>query len=99
MVETAEFDGTVELGRQKDLHEQLYARKRDGELWRWVIAGREETNVGRNQMQLTPLPNDMLRITNGSDRMPVRLADNSTLPLLPPGQMCDLPLPVTIVVG
>lgn len=99
LVETAEFDGTVELGRQKDLHEQLYARKRDGELWRWVIAGREETNVGRNQMQLTPLPNDMLRITNGSDRMPVRLADNSTLPLLPPGQMCDLPLPVTIVVG
>jgi hypothetical protein len=84
---------------KRNLHEGLYARKRDGELWRWVIAGREETNVGRNQMQLTPCRTTWCDYERQRSNASPTQRSNSTLPLLPPGQMCDLPLPVTIVVG
>ncbi|MGL4550280.1 MAG: adenylate/guanylate cyclase domain-containing protein [Gemmataceae bacterium] len=94
--ETAEFDGPVELGRQRDREETLYSRRRDGDLWRWVIARRDETTVGRNQMLLTPLPDEKVRVGNGSDRQPIRFMD---APELAPGGACDLPLPVLIVLG
>ena len=38
--ESSEFDGPVELGRQRDRDEGLFARKREDNRWRWVIARR-----------------------------------------------------------
>ena len=34
--ESAEFDGPVELGRQRDRDEGLFSRKRETNAWRWV---------------------------------------------------------------
>ena len=42
--ETSEFDGPVELGRQRDRDEGLFSRKRENSNWRWVIARRDEND-------------------------------------------------------
>lgn len=94
--ETAEFDGPVELGRQKDRDESLFSRRREPDHWRWVIARRDETTIGRNQMRLVPLEDGRARITNGSDRQPIRFLDAAELP---PAGTCEMMLPVVIILG
>jgi adenylate cyclase len=96
LAESAEFDGPVEVGRQRDREEGLFSRKREGANWRWVVARRDETMIGRNQMRLEPLPDGRVRVVNGSDRQPIRFLD---APELAPGSTCELPLPVLIVLG
>src|SRR5438067_11304713 len=89
--EVSEFDGPVELGRQRDRDEGLFSRKQENGNWRWVIARRDETTVGRNQILITPLANDRVRVTNGSDKQPIRFQDRADLA---PGGSCDAPLPL-----
>src|SRR5262249_40410800 len=60
------------------------------------IARRDETTVGRNQILLTPLANDRVRITNGSDKQPIRFLDRADLQ---PGTSCDAPLPLHVILG
>src|SRR5262245_14703276 len=93
----AEFDGPVELGRQRDREEALFTRKKQATGgWRWVIASREEVSVGRNQVLIEPLGDNRARVRNGSDRQPIRFLDR---PDLGPGGSCELPLPVLIILG
>src|SRR5262245_40817663 len=92
----AEFDGPVELGRQRDRDEALFTRKKMPNGWRWVIAERGEVSVGRNQVMLEPLGDNRARVRNGSDRQPIRFLDR---PDLGPGGSCELPLPVLIILG
>jgi adenylate cyclase len=107
--ESSEFDGPVELGRQRDREERLYARRkaalryrdlagreRDAEGWRWVIAGREETTVGRNQAVVEPISEGIVYIYNGSDRQPIRFVDQ---PELMPTTGREVALPVLMVLG
>jgi adenylate cyclase len=94
--ESSEFDGPVELGRQRDRDELLFSRKSEGSTFRWVIARRDETTVGRNQMLLTPLPDGRVKVTNGSDKQPIRFLDR---PDLGPSASCEANLPVLIILG
>src|ERR1700722_12657278 len=94
--ETSEFDGPVELGRQRDRDEGLFSCKRENNTWRWVIARRDETTVGRNQMMLYPLADGRVKVSNGSDKQPIRFLDR---PDLQPGASCEANLPVLIVLG
>ena len=55
LIKSEDFDGPVELGREQNRDEGLYARRRDKGLYRWVVARREETAVGRSQIIVTPL--------------------------------------------
>src|SRR5579864_1880037 len=77
--ESSEFDGPVELGRQRDREEALFSRKRENTAWRWVIARRDETTVGRNQMRLSPTADGRVLVTNGSDKQPIRFLDRPDL--------------------
>jgi adenylate cyclase len=94
--ESSEFDGPVELGRQRDRDEGLFSRKRENDTWRWVIARRDETTVGRNQLRLEPLPDDKVQVTNGSDKQPIRFLDRADLQ---PGASCEAKLPVLVILG
>jgi adenylate cyclase len=94
--ESAEFDGPVELGRQRDREEALFSRKRENTAWRWVIARRDETTVGRNQMRLSPTTDGRVVVTNGSDKQPIRFLDR---PDLLPGASCEANLPVLFILG
>jgi adenylate cyclase len=94
--ESSEFDGPVELGRQRDRDEALFSRKREPNAWRWVIARRDETTVGRNQMLLAPTSDGRVKVTNGSDKQPIRFLDR---PDLMPGASCEANLPVLFVLG
>jgi adenylate cyclase len=94
--ESAEFDGPVELGRQRDRDEGLFSRKRETNAWRWVIARRDETTIGRNQMILSPMENGRIRVTNGSDKQSIRFLDR---PDLQPGACCEATLPVVFILG
>jgi adenylate cyclase len=94
--ESAEFDGTIELGRQRDRDEGLFSRKQENGTWRWVIARRDETTVGRNQIHLTPLADGRVKVSNGSDKQPVRFLDRADLQ---PGGSCEAALPVLIILG
>jgi len=93
---SAEFDGQVELGRQRDQDEELFSRKQENGVWRWVIALRDETTVGRNQLLLTPLLEGKLRLSNGSDKQAVRIADR---PDLQPSASSEVALPILIILG
>jgi adenylate cyclase len=96
LLESSEFDGPVELGRQRDRDEVLFSCKREPAAWRWVIARRDETTVGRNQILVTPLEEGRARVSNGSERQPIRFLDR---PDLQPSSSCELTLPVVIILG
>jgi adenylate cyclase len=93
---SSEFEGPVELGRQRDGTEDLFSRRRKGNRWRWVIARHDETTLSRAQVLLTPLADGQVRITNHSKTQPLRFLDR---PELPPASSCDLALPVVVLLG
>ena len=93
LIKSEDFDGPVELGREQNRDEGLYARRREKDLYRWVVARREETAVGRSQIIVTPLDDGRVRIKNGSDRMPIRFQDRAELP---PSTTIEIDLPTMI---
>lgn len=92
--QSAEFDGTVILGRQRDREETVFTRRVEENATRWVVARRDETTVSRNQMTITPLPDGRVRIANGSERTPIRFFEQ---PDLGPLATADLPLPLIVI--
>src|SRR5262249_52605594 len=94
--EASEFAGPVELGGQRDRDEALFGRKQENGISRWVIARRDETTIGRNQILLTPISNERVRVTNGSDKQPIRFLDRADLA---PGSSCDVPLPLHVILS
>ena len=93
LVKSEEFDGPVELGREQNREEGLYARRGGKAPYRWVVARREETTVGRSQIIVTPLDEGRVNIRNGSDRMPIRFQDRAELP---PGADIQIALPTVV---
>ena len=56
LVKAEEFDGPVELGREQNRDEGLYSRKGDKELYRWVVARRDETESSAIDFWHSPQP-------------------------------------------
>ena len=82
-----EFEGAVELGRQaKDEAAPFHATWMDDPArppacWRLVIGGQRETLIARHHVFLEPLAASQVRLTNRSDKQPVRLGHRSLPPL------------------
>jgi adenylate cyclase len=91
------FSGSVELGRQNDGREELYAARtvRNG-VWRVVIAPLDEDTVSRVHAHLEPLEGNRVRLTNRSGKVPIRLADGTELTA---GASCELELPAVLALG
>lgn len=91
------FNGTVELGRQSDGHEELYSQRQviPG-YWRAVIARLDEDTLSRKHLKLEPAAEGLVRVTNLSTKVPVRTTDGAELPA---ASARELPLPVTLLVG
>jgi adenylate cyclase len=91
------FSGAVELGRQNDGHEELYSQRQvlPG-YWRAVIARLDEDTLSRKHLKLEPAGEGLVRVTNLSTKVPVRVPDGSELAV---ASSRDLALPVTLLVG
>jgi adenylate cyclase len=94
LCQTAEFDGNVELGRQRNAQETLYSRNQTGGCSRWVVARKDETTVGREQIRLTPRADGMVDVRNGSDHQPIRFFEH---PELLPRETRALPMPFIVL--
>lgn len=90
------FSGEVELGRQRDGKEKLYACRKDGDRARVAIARLDEDTVSRDHARIEPLPDSKARITNISAKVSIRLADGSELKA---GAATEVPLPAVIYLG
>jgi adenylate cyclase len=69
-----EFEGPVELGRQSEPGEQIYSRRLESGRWRLVVAGSDEPSVSRKQVLVEPSGAGVVRLTNTSGTVPVRLS-------------------------
>jgi adenylate cyclase len=98
LVFSADFDGAVELGRQGEGTERLFARKYDEKdrRWRLVIAGRDEDSVSRKHALLEPLPGGKARLTNLSAKVPIRLPDGGDVA---PSRATEVTLPTFLLLG
>ncbi|HLN33632.1 MAG TPA: adenylate/guanylate cyclase domain-containing protein [Gemmataceae bacterium] len=96
LVHTVEALGPVELGRQSTREEEVYRQTKDSGSSRIVIAPLQEDIVSRKHVRLEPLADRKVRITNVSDKRPVRLADGTALK---PKAFCELSLPTVLTLG
>jgi adenylate cyclase len=91
------FSGSVELGRQNDGREDLYAaRQVKTGAWRVVIAPLDEDTISRQHAYLEPLAGSRVRLTNKSGKVPIRLADGTELSA---GRSVELELPAVLGLG
>ncbi len=91
------FAGTVELGRQNDAGEDLYAaRQVKSGAWRVAIAPLDEDTISRQHAYLEPLSGSRVRLTNKSRMVPIRLPDATELTA---GRSVELELPAVLGLG
>jgi adenylate cyclase len=91
-----DFEGTLEIGRQKDREHEPISRYPEAGGWRLVIAGREDKSVGRTHAQIVPLPDGRARIRNGSSGQPVWFQNGQKLA---PRDSCEVRLPSVLTLG
>jgi adenylate cyclase len=92
-----EFNEPVELGRQSETREALYAGKRlGGGNWRVAIAGLAEKTVSRKHILIEPLSGRKARVTNQSSVLAFHLPDGSELR---PGMTRDTMIPAFFSIG
>lgn len=96
LVYTGELDGTVELGRQQRPDERPFERRREGPVWRVVVAKINETTISRRQLQLEPLDEGRVRVTNLSSANVLMMEDGKTVEA---SASRDLILPAVFQVG
>lgn len=90
------FSGPVELGRQRDGKEVLYACRKDDKRSRLVIARLDEDTVSREHALIEPLANNRIKITNLSAKVSIRLSDGSELRA---GTATEVGMPTVIALG
>jgi adenylate cyclase len=92
-----QVSGQVEFGRQNEdeTAERLYTAHRKDLCTRFLIAGISENGVSRIHLVLEPMADNWVRLSNRS-RMPIRLDGGAALEK---GTSCDVPLPVTLMLG
>src|SRR5262249_49762412 len=91
-----DFEGTLEIGRQKDREHEPIARYPEADGWRLVIARREDKSVGRTHVRIITLPDGRARIRNGSSGQPVWFQNGQKLA---PDDSCDVRLPSVLTLG
>src|SRR5215468_8876639 len=91
-----DFDGPVELGRQRTEEPEPFSRKREDDRWRLIMARRDETGISRSHVFFEPLAGGSVRVTNVSSGQPVALDDTRELQ---PGAHRDVSLPLTVRVA
>lgn len=96
LVYSADLDGVLHLGRQRDVAEKPYSHAKDGDHWRVVIARVDESFVSRDHVRVEPLSDGGVRLTNLSDKSAVRLEAG---PELKPKGSHEAPLPLALVFG
>jgi adenylate cyclase len=98
LVHVAELTEPVELGRQSDNNETPGVQKRDAATggWRMAIARLGEDTVSRKHLLVEPLPDNRVRLTNLSRKLPVRLVDGRNLQ---PQESSELEMPAVVAVG
>ncbi len=89
----ADFEGTVELGRQRTAEEKLFAFSRQGDRWRLVIASGNEGGVSRSHVVLEPLADGAARVSNVSASQPIGVDGAANLG---PGVQREFVLPILI---
>src|SRR5262245_14930516 len=91
------FSGVVELGRQNDGHEELYSQRQIlAGYWRAAIARLDEDTLSRKHLKLELVGDGRVRVTNLSTKVPVRTSEGAELTA---ASTCDLPVPVTLLLG
>jgi adenylate cyclase len=91
-----EATGPVELGRQAEGEPAPFCSKPDGDRCRVIIARLDEDTVSRKHVLVEPLPYNLVKVTNRSGKLPIRLPNGSDLA---PGASAVLPLPAALGVG
>jgi adenylate cyclase len=98
-----EFTDIVELGRQNDSLEELYScRQMTGGRWRGAIARLDEDTLSRRHALLEAVSGGRVRLTNLSEKVPIRLPDGTDLPVAKKGESPptrELPLPAEMHIG
>ena len=94
---SGQFSKKVELGRQSDPSERLYARKFDeaNDLWRLVVAGKEEDSISRKHALLVAVGPGKVRVENMSTKVSIGL-DNGQIEK---GTVRELLLPLVLSLG
>ena len=96
MVFSGEFEGQVELGRERQGEEGPFSQRVEAGRVRVVIARPDEQNVSRRHALFESIPHGGIRLTNLSSTLPIRFPDG---PELPPNGICDRPLPLVLTLG
>jgi adenylate cyclase len=94
----ANFDGTVEVGRQVNDEETLFHvyREPPDAPYRIPLIDKEDTRVSRRQLLCEPLGSGKIRLTNLSGSLSVRLVNGSVLSV---GGTRELYFPVELMLG
>jgi adenylate cyclase len=93
---SGEFEGPVELGREKPGEQGPFFQKFDSGVCRIVIARADEHNVSRKHTVIEPTPGGAVRLTNFSTSLPIRFPDGTQLQS---GTSSERALPVVFILG
>lgn len=94
-----EFSGVVELGRQRDAEESVGGKIVRGGVARVVVARSDENTVSRVHARIEPLGDGRCRVTNLSDKLPVRICSPMAVDLDRLRDFQDVPLPADFILG
>jgi len=96
LVHTLEGSGSIELGRQTVGEPAPFGEIRDSSVRRLIIARFDEDSVSRKHVRLDPLPNDQVRVTNLSSKLPVFVSGNMEVA---PAKVVETSLPTVLTIG
>lgn len=93
---SCELEGPVELGRQQPNEEAPYHAKRQGPVWRLIIARTNEHNLSRQHVRIEPINERRARVCNLSTKVSVVLSDEREVG---PQNNLEVDLPLEFYVG
>jgi adenylate cyclase len=96
LVYADEFAGVVEMGRQRDGTEAVYASRPENGHWRAVVARLDEDTLSREHARVELLSDGRVRLKNLSAKVQIRLPDGSELGA---GVACELAVPTVLTLG
>jgi len=93
LLHSVELAGPLELGRQNDPQEDLFAHKQIPGRSRLVIARLDEQSISRKHVLISPLGDGRVRVENLSAALPVVVSPANELK---PGSRCEVALPLIL---
>ena len=92
----ADLTGSAEIGRQQTKDEAQPSHNLSGAVWRVVIAPMEDVTISRQHLEVEPLADGRVLLSNKSAKLLIGLPNNQDLE---PGASTKLPLPVVLRLG